>query len=152
MKPIKFWAVCLAFIAISASAQTPPNIEAALKNKYPDATIKKLKHKKGGYVAFFTNEGKKCNATFSNNGTWVETKTAMKWKELPKAVRSGLVKSPYSTWLIEDAAKVDTPAGTMYSVEVDNEYTLDGDHQYADAKTCYVYFTPSGSFIKEEDL
>lgn len=152
MKTIKYFAVVLACIATSAMAQTAPNIETALKSKYPNAVIKKIKHEKTDYVASFKNNDKKCKAFFDLQGNWLRTDVAMKWKTLPPAVRAGLVKSKYSSWLIEDASRVETPAGTIYSVEVDNEYTLDGDSQPAFEKTCYVYFSPSGGFLKEEDL
>ncbi len=73
----------------------------------------------------------------------------MKWKSLPADVKAGIVKSPYSKWLIEDVRDIETPGGTMYFVEVDNEYTLS---EFIDSRDGYVYLTPSGDIVEEKGL
>jgi hypothetical protein len=149
MKTRSVLAALLTFMVISAFAQTPENIETAFKSKYPNAVLKKIKHEQSRYVVTFANSGERSVALFDEKGNWLQTDVNMKWKTVPVPVRVSFAKSKYCGWLIENVKQVETPNGIFYSVEVDNQYILDGDEAYALAEDCCVYFTPNGGFVKE---
>jgi hypothetical protein len=149
MKTKGFIAALLMFVALTVTAQTPQNIQDAFKSKYPDAAVKKIRHQMGNYIVVFAKDGEKYNAVFSRDGNWMRTITHRKWKEMPGPVRIALHRSIYSDWQVNECNQVETPNGTLYSFEVDNEYTLSGDEQPAFAEDCYVYFTPTGSMVNQ---
>lgn len=147
MKTKSLIAAMLFALAIAATAQVPQNIQNAVKSKYPSATVKNIACHNNQYVATIVSDGIKSKVLFSNNGAWISTTSHKKWGQMPGPVRIGLHRSQYGNWDIYECNQVDTPQGTLYSFDVDNEYTLSGDEQPAFSESMYVYFTPDGNMV-----
>jgi hypothetical protein len=65
----------LTHIAV-AQTKVPNAVENNFRQKFPHASaVKWEKESKSEYEATFTNEGKKCSASFSPDGKWMETET-----------------------------------------------------------------------------
>jgi hypothetical protein len=133
------------FVASAATAQIPQNIKDAFRHKYPDATLKKFRHENKTYVALFVNGKENDKAVFSETGSWIKTVAPEKLNNLPDAVKTGLLKSRYDGWFIQECTQIKTPKGMLYSFDVTSPYTFTGCFK-ADN---YVYFTPSGNLVKQ---
>ncbi len=139
-------------LAASVEAQQVTNFLSSFKNKYPNESVKTIKHKHDGYMVVFMDSNKKSKAYFDSKAKWQKTETGLRWKEVPDSVKIGLNRSEYRGWAIQDSKRVETPNRIIYAIEVDNGNTLDRDHAISFSKNCYVDFTPSGKLIREEIL
>lgn len=147
MKTKNFIALPLIALTFSVSAQLPQNIKDSFKSKYPNITIKNFRHSQNKYVVIFKNDDVKYSAAFSEKGEWIETMTNKSWKKIPATVKKALQSSKYGDWQKYKGFQVETPAGTLYAVDVLMERD-EGDGP-PDNIEYYVYFTPSGDFVKQ---
>jgi len=143
MKTRSVLAALIVCLTISAISQVPQNVQSAFGGMYPDAVLRKFKHRHHEYIAAFMNEGRKCTTVFDERGDWLMTKISMKREDMPIVVKKGLEKSKYHGWFIEDITLVETPGSKIYTVGVDNNVTFTGLGGYH-----ITYFTSSGKLLK----
>jgi len=141
--------VFLAFIATAGfSQQTPINILALFRAKYPDQAVKTIKFKHDVYTISFIKDEKKCSAFFDAKGNWQKTETEYRWKDMPTEIKVSFVRSEYGNWLVEDSKKVESSYEVVYSVEVDNQYVLDREHAIGGEKDYFLIFSPDGKIVR----
>jgi len=91
----------------------------------------------GYYEAHFKKDGIKYRADYNKDGSWYETETSIKVKELPKAIRKA-IKEQFSQYEISEVEKVQhSTKGLFYDVEFkrkgknkDVEFREDGSVLY----------------------
>jgi uncharacterized membrane protein YkoI len=105
----------------SASAKiTPPAaVSKAFKTQFANATdIKWGKENATEYEAEFMQDGVKHSANFSSKGKWIETETAIKYSEIPKAVQASFETAHKGTKK-KEIAKIEKANGTIiYEIEI----------------------------------
>jgi hypothetical protein len=103
---------------ITVNAQAPEAVKKSFNTKYPgedDPDWHKDSH--GYYEAHFKIDGIKYRADFRANGTWRETETSIKKKELPKAIKKQ-IKEKFKDEEITEIEKVQSATkGLFYDVE-----------------------------------
>jgi hypothetical protein len=121
--------IALIFIMVSISFNTmaqktdgvSQNTLSAFSAKYPHAQVKNWKEKKGIDMATFTMDGKKYQASYSQDGNWLMTERIVRhMASLPEELRSYLKTSKYASWNIDDMKKVHMPGQDEYQLHVDN--------------------------------
>ena len=131
MKKIKILLLALGIItctAITVSCNddddyyTPgSSIVEIFDDYYPDATDVKWYYVGGYYVADFDYYGDDMEAWFSNDGSWLYTKTEIVYATLPIEVQVNLMTA-YIDYDIEDIIKITTSKyGTFYNIEIEND-------------------------------
>jgi len=108
-------------------AQTPPQqVDAAFAKKFPNATkVKWEQEAENEWEAEFQYGGMETSACFDNSGTWLETETAIKRKDVPQAVLKA-IEAEYKDWKIEAAEKIEKPDFSGYEIALEkNEYELE---------------------------
>lgn len=138
------------FAAISAIAcnqtlikiDVPKAVKDAFAAKYPTAQkVEWEMEEEGEYEAEFKLSGKEMSANFKADGTWIETETAIKSKDLPQAVKDA-ISSEFPDYEIEEAEQLERPDLAMgYEVELENEET---DEEMS------VVFTADGKVLEKK--
>jgi hypothetical protein len=102
----------------TTTAQAPEAVKKTFQAKYPgenDPDWHQDDH--GYYEAHFKIDGIKYRADFNKDGSWVETETSIKKKDLPKAIRDA-IKENYDDEDISEIEKVQSASkGLFYDVE-----------------------------------
>lgn len=146
MKTNKLFLILAAGCVLTASGCDNDNnylpdeaVVSAFKAKYPDAKRIEWESKKGYQVVDFTLEAKESEAWFDANGNWLLTETDIRFNELPMAIQSVFVVSPYAAWKVEDVDMLIRPdAATVYVIEVEKgEQEVD------------IYYAEDGALLKE---
>jgi len=115
------------FLTIScgniSTAQAPDAVKEAFQKKYPNENDPDWHQDKNGYYeANFKKDGEHFRADYKEDGSWVETESSIKKKDLPKAVRDR-IKKEYDDYKIYEIEKVDHHSkGRFYDVE----FKIDG--------------------------
>jgi len=116
--PLFFFGSVILSCQNAKSDQTPTAVEKAFQEKYPgenDPDWRIDDH--GNYECHFKKDGVKYRADFSPEGSWIETETSIKMKELPKAIRKAINRT-YVLYTIAELEKVDHHSkGIFYDVE-----------------------------------
>jgi uncharacterized protein YhbP (UPF0306 family) len=113
-------------ITFTASAQqmngaAPQAVQSAFTAKYPSAQVTKWKTKKDTSIALFKMSGKKYEAEYAQNGSWLSTARLLHHESsLPMETREYLKTSKFASWHIDDMKKVHTANADMYEVFIDN--------------------------------
>jgi hypothetical protein len=111
---------------VSAQTKVPAVVEAGFHQKFPKAaSVKWEKESKSEYEASFTHEGKKCSASFSPDGKWMETEIEI--SAAPASITEAFHKTfPGAT------------IGQVYQIDADHkpvyyelEYVLNGKKEEA---------------------
>jgi hypothetical protein len=112
--------VLLTAILISVSlvrADVPAVVQKEFEKKYPGAEKLKWSQQKNGQCdATFKWNDKKCTASFSETGEWLQTETVLSYKELPLQVKKA-INAKYIVGSIKGASKTESPQGIRYGVE-----------------------------------
>ena len=149
---MKYQKVALGFVIIVSTTITacqaqrveqsdiPSVVLKAFQEKYPQAQdVEWEKESDTELEAEFDLNGEEMSANFSQDGTWMETETEIKRKDLPKAVQSTL-KSQFAGYEIEESEKVATPEQPeAYEVEIEKGET-----------TLSVMLDKNGKVLKQE--
>ena len=120
--------VLLSFFSCEApimkDKKVPDVVKEAFSKKYPDEKKESWSvDKNGSYEAKFKEGGEKFRADFTPDGTWIETETSLKEKDLPKAVKKA-IKAQYDDIKIIEIERTDHyKKGLFYDVE----FKKDGD-------------------------
>ncbi|UAY51256.1 PepSY-like domain-containing protein [Ferruginibacter albus] len=122
-------------IAQKISASNVPETVKASFNKLFSGINAKWEKENGNYEAAFKQKGKDMAATFTPDGNYLESETAIKTSELPSASVTYLQQN-YKEQKIKGAEKISKADGTInYEAEVNGVDVL---------------FDSDGKFIKEE--
>ncbi len=136
MKKILIWmsVILFAVVAYSFAGVTPPKVVTdAFKTKFPKATdVEWGMEGKTEYEAEFKLDGKDVSANFKVDGSWTETEASVEKADLPAGVMEYMKKNVPDAD-IKETAKIDSPTGSVYEVEV---------------KGLAYLFDMSGKFIK----
>jgi hypothetical protein len=116
----------IGLISYSAMAQqtdknVPPAVIKEFSAKYPGVQLKSWKAKDKAYIASFIMNNKVYEASYSGDGTWINTERNIRHiSSLPFGAKSYLKTGSYASWHIDNMERVRTPMQNMYEVEVDN--------------------------------
>lgn len=146
MKTKRLTAVALMFAAATAFCQTPAQtVRDAVKSRYPDATIKKVKQEGNEYKAVFKRDNKRETALFTSSVQWLKTTVPVKTADLPADVKAGYKNSNYNGWYVQNCNRVQTRKGVEYSLDVTAPYTFNGSFK----TDTFIYFTPQGNLVSK---
>ena len=130
MKNLKVKTIALiaaiGLISYSSMAQqigkdVPPAIVKEFSTKYPGVQLNSWKAKDNAYIASFIMNSKAYKASYSADGTWLNTERTIRHiSSLPEGVKSYLKNGYFASWHIDNMERVRTPMQNMYEVEVDN--------------------------------
>lgn len=117
----------------------PGNVEAYIKQAYPNATIKETDALPGGGVEVDIWDGSvEKELKFDAKGEWLSTSWDVLPIDLPAAVTGALKASTtYNTYSIDDADFYETPTGRYYLLELEKAGTPD----------VYVKIDAEGNFL-----
>ena len=98
--------------------EVPDIVKQSFKKKYPNEKKEKWNiDRNDNYEAKFKEGGETFKADFTPNGTWIETETSLKEKDLPKAVKEA-IKDKYKGVKIVEIERTDHyQKGIFYDVE-----------------------------------
>ena len=119
MKNIVILVALLSTSLLSFAGAPPKAVQKAFKEKFPSAIeVNWTKENATEWEAEFSMDNTKVSANFKNDGSWVETETAIATTELPATVTTAIRKQSKG-WTIITAFKIETAnKGTMYEAEM----------------------------------
>lgn len=121
--------------------QAPEVVQKAFDAKFPNAkSVEWDKENDQEWEAEFKMDGKSYSANFSLDGTWLETESEMKAKDLPAKVQEAITTN-FSGYKIESAELAESPERTAYEVEIQN-----------DKETLEVVFDANGNVLKKKQV
>lgn len=94
----------------------PQSVIDAFNKKYPKAIDVEWEKDKLNYEVEFELGDIEYEATFNEDGTWLETETEISEKDLPEKIASAF-KAAYPKVKIKGIEKVETPKSTFYEIE-----------------------------------
>lgn len=107
-------------IAVCSFARKPPvSVQKAFQQKFPGSlNVIWIKETVNLWEAFFTINGIKSSADFTEEGIWLNTEIQIQESELPIGL-SDIVRSSSPDWIIEEINKIQTVShGTIYAIDV----------------------------------
>ena len=132
----------MTFFVASANAVNPTNtinsvnIDSLIRNhietKYKDAVILETKNENGNIEVEIIHDQKKKDVVFNNLGVWQSTKYDVLKSELPKKIKEAIKKSKYSSYRINEIEIIETPARSIYEIELEK--------LFGDDITIYITF------------
>ena len=109
------------FVCLVSSCQLggqPEKVLEAFAQKYPDATKATWAiDRNGRHEADFKMGGTSYRADFDADGTWVETETSVKWKDLPEATKAAFQNEDKKKDIIEIEMVDSHEKGKFYDIE-----------------------------------
>jgi len=110
----------LALIACAQNANPPEAVSKAFSDKF--GTVKGLKwdQEDDEWEAEFKMNGTEMSASFDQSGTWLETETEIKEKDLPENIMNA-VNAQFEGWEIEEAEKIETPDFKGYELAIEQD-------------------------------
>ena len=143
-----FAAGMVSYSAMAQTNGTPQTVSTAFNTRYMNAQMVKWKMKKDTCVAKFGMAGKKYEAFYMPDGSWIKTERDVKHKaNLPMQARM-LLKNKYASWHIDGMQKVETPARSMYLVDIDNHSGMPNDTENGSDVDKTLTFSQNGRLIK----
>ncbi|MBB3055767.1 PepSY-like domain-containing protein [Mucilaginibacter gotjawali] len=141
----------LIFAQANNKNEVPANVQAAFTAKYPNAQVKDWEAVNEQFTAKAKEAGHKYFATFDKNGNWVNTVTKYNWPgHLSPPVKEAFKKSEYSGWHIYAINIVESPAGQVYQVMVDDaNHKINANHQELFTVNHTIEFKQDGNQVKQ---
>lgn len=102
-------------------SQLPEAIRAFLNSRYTGWQLIEVDHEKGQTEVEIVQERTAREVVFDAAGQWVSTTSDIRRSEVPQAVLQAIAASSYSGYEIDDIELVETPDGTWYAVELEDE-------------------------------
>lgn len=102
--------------ANNGKTKVPQAVVDAFNKKYPKATDVEWEKDKLNYEVEFELGEIEYEATFSEDGTWLETETEIEEKDFPENVAAAF-KAAHPKAKIKEIQKVETPKSTFYEIE-----------------------------------
>lgn len=126
-------------LAFGQKSAFPQEIINHFTSTYPNAQVKDWdKESNGTYNVEFRNAGKKYEAYYAADNSWVRTERDISRREVPQAVWNTLSKSEYASWKVDDIEEHQTPQyKSLYEIEVER-----GESDV------YLKFLPDGTLLK----
>lgn len=101
--------------------QLPEGMQTYLDSRYPGWQLIEVNREQGRTEVEIVQERTAREVVFDAAGQWVSTISDIRRSEVPQAVLQAIAASPYSGYEIDDIELVETPAGTWYVVELEDE-------------------------------
>jgi Putative beta-lactamase-inhibitor-like, PepSY-like len=99
-------------------SEPPAKVLEAFQQKYPDAKeVTWNIDRNARHEADFKLDGVHYRADFNNDGTWVETETSVKWKDLPEATKASFLKESNQKAIVEIELVDSHLQGIFYDIE-----------------------------------
>lgn len=98
---------------------TPTDIEAFIKEKYPQSRIIEIEYEKGLIEVDIIHDNKGKEVVFDTENQWLYTSWDVRVSTLPQAVANIVNTSPYEGYRIDDAEFVETEQGNYYLLELE---------------------------------
>ena len=111
------------FAFASGGDKAPQKVKDAFVKKFP--TAKKVKWEKENtneWEAEFKMNKVEYSANFLEDGSWTETEHEIEKKDVPQNVMSAL-KTAFPNYEVEEVELSETPKGTAYEFEIENDET-----------------------------
>lgn len=108
-------------IVFSTHAQlikVPDLVKQSFDKQYPDAKEVDWKGGLDYHTVSFKLADKKYKATYTKDGNWNATETAVAFDALPKSVQLSFGASNYKTWTVKDCVEISKPRSEA------NEYKI----------------------------
>ncbi len=104
---------------LSCHLSDPPvKVLNAFQQKYPNAKeVSWNADRNGRHEADFKVGGTHYRADFNQDGTWVETETSVKWKDLPEATKESFKKESNQKSIVEIELVDSSKNGKFYDIE-----------------------------------
>lgn len=105
----------------------PENIQKAILQKYPGATITDYDTDSAGAEVDIKDKGVKREVLLDKNNEWISTSFNIHAEDVPVSIMDNLSNSAYHEYKIEEVTKVVRPSGTFYIFKLeqnDNEVRL----------------------------
>lgn len=120
--------------------RVPALIYRSFKTKFPASNQESWsKESSIVYEVDFYNQNKRQAATFDTSGAWLETETAIKFNQIPRAVNAAFNKQ-FGDFTVQETLEVETPGkGMLYELTINK-----GSEGYE------VQFSAKGELIKKE--
>jgi hypothetical protein len=136
---IFFWVSIIAFSGFGQKKNIPDAVSNHFKTTYPNAQAMDWDAEKDGtYNVDFKNDGKKWEAYYAADNSWIRTERDVSKNEVPQAVWDALSQSEYSTWKRDDIKELQTPLHpSVYEIEVEK-----------DGQEVHLNFLPDGTMVK----
>lgn len=101
--------------------QLPEGMQTYLDSRYPGWQLIEVDREQGRTEVEIVQERTAREVVFDAAGQWVSTTSDIRRSEVPQAVLQAIAASSYSGYEIDDIELVETPAGTWYVVELEDE-------------------------------
>ncbi len=111
----------LALMACAQNTNPPKAVSSAFSEKF--GTVKGLKwdqEEANEWEAEFKMNGTEMSASFDQSGTWLETETEIKEKDLPENIMNA-VNAQFEGWEIEEAEKIEKPDFKGYELAIEKD-------------------------------
>jgi len=144
----------LIFAQSNNTTEVPAAVQSAFAAKYPNAQVKNWEATNNRFTAKAKEAGHKYFATFDKNGNWVNTITKYNWPgHMSPNVKQAFKKSEYGSWHIYGINIVESPAGQVYQVMVDDaNHKINANHQELFTVNHTIEFKQDGNLVKENVL
>jgi len=109
----------LALGACAQKSNPPKEVTSAFSTKF--GTVKDLKWDQedaNEWEAEFKMNGTEMSASFDQSGTWLETETEIKKRDLPENILNA-VNTQFEGWKIEEVEKIEMPDFSGYELAIE---------------------------------
>jgi hypothetical protein len=131
----------LSSVSFAQIREIPESVKETFATQYPDADSVEYKDNIMDVHVYFTQDGEKMRAQYTNKGRWKETEKSWSFEQLPEDVKDGFSKSKYADWEVSDTKIVYRPGGVeRYRVKVGKN----------DLQKKYLFFNKTGRLMEEQ--
>lgn len=88
----------------------PESVLSGYKEKYKKIPVDAWLQDESNYIAAFEKANAKYKASFTSDGTWVQTSTKIKEESVSGAVKKSIKNTEWKDWKLSESYKVETPA------------------------------------------
>lgn len=103
-----------------APSGTVSGVTAVIKEKYPTATIVEIDVERGITEVDIVDGNIAKEVLLDSSHQWISTSWDVRPTTLPDVIKKAITASQYSTYRIDDADYVETPAGDYYLIELES--------------------------------
>lgn len=104
-----------------SGAGVSTDVDTFISEQYPGARILEKDSEDGYLEVEILHENREKELLFNGAGSWVKTSWEVRYGELPEAVKKAVSASEYASWEFDGADYVETPDGTWYEIELEQE-------------------------------
>lgn len=127
-------------VSFAQVREVPETVKETFTTQYPDADSVKYEDNIVHVNVYFTQNGEKMKASYTNKGRWRETEKDWSFDQLPEEVKDGFSKSRFADWEVSETKIVNRPGGVeRYRVKVGKN----------DLQKKYLFFNKTGRLMEE---